>query len=70
MTQLVKDDSEVARLHINTPLMGESLVSKEFLRRTESQEYFRMQPEINILRLADRASSTGGPRPSCRSWTN
>lgn len=30
--------------------MGESLVSKEFLKRTEAREYFRMQPEINVLK--------------------
>ncbi|TVQ99779.1 MAG: uridine kinase [Desulfovibrionales bacterium] len=55
MTRLVKEDSEVGRLHINTPLMGESLVSKEFLRQTESREYFRMQPEINILKIGGQS---------------
>jgi molybdenum storage protein len=36
-------------------MMGESLVSKEFLRRTESKEYFRMQPEINVLKIGGQS---------------
>jgi len=55
MTQLVKDDTETGRLHIKTPLMGESLVSKEFLKRTETHEYFRMQPEINVLKIGGQS---------------
>ena len=31
--------------------MGESLVSKELLDKTESAEYFRMHPEINVLKI-------------------
>ena len=42
--------------------MGESLVSKTLLKRTEAAEYFRMQPDINIIKIGgqsimDRGSS-------------
>jgi molybdenum storage protein len=55
MPKLIKEKSKKGRLHIDTPLMGESLVSKEFLRRTESQEYFRMQPDINVLKIGGQS---------------
>lgn len=55
MSKLIKEDSEKGRLHIDSPLLGESLVSKEFLRRTESREYFRMQPEINVLKIGGQS---------------
>jgi molybdenum storage protein len=51
MPKLIKEESEKGRLHIDTPLMGESLVSKELLKRTESKEYFRMHPDINVLKI-------------------
>jgi molybdenum storage protein len=35
--------------------MGESLVSKEFLKRTEAKEYFRMQPDINVLKIGGQS---------------
>jgi len=37
MSKLIKEESETGRLHIDSPLMGESLVSKEFLKRTEAE---------------------------------
>ena len=40
MAKLVKEKGKKGRLHIQTPLMGESLVSKEFLKRTEGQGIF------------------------------
>jgi len=55
MGKLVKEESESGRLHIDSPLMGESLVSKEFLRRTEPGEYFRMQPEINVIKIGGQS---------------
>ena len=55
MTRLVKEKSEKGRLHIDSPLMGESLVSKEFLKRTEVKDYFRMQPEINVLKIGGQS---------------
>jgi molybdenum storage protein len=55
MAKLIKEEGETGRLHIDTPLMGESLVSKEFLKRTESKEYFRMQPDINVLKIGGQS---------------
>src|SRR5512138_209207 len=55
MAKLVKEESDKGRLHIDSPLMGESLVSKEFLKRTEAKEYFRMQPEINVLKIGGQS---------------
>jgi molybdenum storage protein len=55
MPKLIKEEPEIGRLHIDTPLMGESLVSKEFLRQTEAKEYFRMQPEINVIKIGGQS---------------
>ena len=55
MAKLIKEKGKKGRLHIDTPLMGESLVSKEFLKRTESKEYFRMQPDINVLKIGGQS---------------
>jgi molybdenum storage protein len=55
VTKLIKEKGVKGRLHIDTPLMGESLVSKEFLKRTEAKEYFRMQPDINVLKIGGQS---------------
>ncbi|MFZ0449612.1 MAG: hypothetical protein WAL98_10260 [Desulfatiglandaceae bacterium] len=55
MSKMIKEKGEKGRLHIETPLMGESLVSKEFLKVTEAEEYFRMQPEINVLKIGGQS---------------
>jgi molybdenum storage protein len=55
VTRLVKERSEKGRLHIDSRLMGESLVSKEFLKKTESKDYFRMHPEINVLKIGGQS---------------
>jgi molybdenum storage protein len=55
MGKLVKEESEKGRLHIETPLMGESLVSKELLKRTEASEYFRMHPDINVIKIGGQS---------------
>jgi len=55
MSKLIKEDSETGRLHIESSLMGESLVSKEFLKRTEAKEYFRMHPDINVLKIGGQS---------------
>lgn len=55
MAKLVKEESDKGRLHIESPLLGESLVSKEFLKRTEAKEYFRMQPEINVIKIGGQS---------------
>jgi molybdenum storage protein len=57
MAKLIKEEAEkgTGRLHIDSPMMGESLVSKEFLKTTESQEYFRMHPDINVLKIGGQS---------------
>lgn len=55
MSNIIREETEKGRLHIESPLMGESLVSKEFLRRTEAKEYFRMQPEINVIKIGGQS---------------
>lgn len=62
MSELVKEKGDMGRLHIESPLMGESLVSKEFLRRTEAREYFRMQPEINVIKIGGQSIIDRGAR--------
>jgi len=55
MAKLIKEKEKSGRLHIDTPLMGESLVDKDLLRRTESREYFRMHPDINVLKIGGQS---------------
>ena len=49
LAKLIKEKSDKGRLHIESPLMGESLVSREILKATEAREYFRMHPDIHLL---------------------
>lgn len=55
MAKLVKEEGKSGRLHLDTPLMGESLVDKDLLRRTERGEYFRMHPDINVLKIGGQS---------------
>ena len=55
MGKLIKEKPEKGRLHIYSPLMGESLASKELLKRTESAEYFRMHPDINVIKIGGQS---------------
>ncbi len=55
MGKLIKEDADKGRLHIDTPLMGESLVSRELLARTEAREYFRMHPDINVIKIGGQS---------------
>ena len=55
MAKLIKEESDKGRLHIDTPLMGESLVSKKLLGRTEATEYFRMHPDINVIKIGGQS---------------
>jgi molybdenum storage protein len=55
MGKLIKDKGRKGRLHIDSPMMGESLVSKEFLRQTEAEAYFRMHPDINVLKIGGQS---------------
>lgn len=62
MAKLIKEEGESGRLHIDTPLMGESLLDKELLRRTESREYFRMHPDINVLKIGGQSIMDRGAK--------
>jgi molybdenum storage protein len=62
MAKLVKEEGESGRLHIESNLMGESLVSKEFLKRTEAKEYFRMHPDINVLKIGGQSIMDRGAK--------
>jgi molybdenum storage protein len=55
MTKLVKEEGDSGRLHIESDLMGESLVSKDLLKSTEAKEYFRMHPDINVLKIGGQS---------------
>lgn len=55
MAKLVKEKGDTGRLHIESDLMGESLVSKKFLQRTEAESYFRMHPDINVLKIGGQS---------------
>jgi len=55
MAKLIKEESEAGRLHIESPLMGESLVDKALLKHTEAVEYFRMHPDINIIKIGGQS---------------
>jgi molybdenum storage protein len=55
MGKLIKEETDKGRLHIDTKLMGESLVSKEMLKNTESKEYFRMHPDINVIKIGGQS---------------
>ncbi|WDP91778.1 MAG: uridine kinase [Desulfobacter sp.] len=62
MGKLIKEQDEKGRLHIDTPMLGESLVSKEFLKTTESGEYFRMHPDINVLKIGGQSIMDRGSK--------
>ncbi len=62
MSKLIKEEPEKGRLHIDTPLMGESLVSKELLKRTEASEYFRMHPDINVIKIGGQSIMDRGAK--------
>jgi molybdenum storage protein len=55
MGKLYREGEDRGRLHIDSSMVGESLVSKEFLKRTEAREYFRMQPEINVIKVGGQS---------------
>lgn len=62
MGKLIKEDDAKGRLHIDTPMMGESLVSKAFLRTTEAGEYFRMHPDVNVLKIGGQSIMDRGAK--------
>ncbi|MCX5737990.1 MAG: uridine kinase [Proteobacteria bacterium] len=50
---LKRDES--GRLHIETPLMAESLMDKQLLQRTETEHVFRPLPDINVIKLGGQS---------------
>ncbi len=62
MGKLIKEKDPKGRLHIDTPLLGESLVDKELLRRTESDDYFRMHPDVNVLKIGGQSIMDRGAK--------
>lgn len=55
MSKLIKEKDAKGRLHIDSSLMGESLVSKKLLKETEKHEYFRVHPDINVLKIGGQS---------------
>ena len=62
MGKLIREKDEKGRLHIDTPLLGESLVGKALLRKTESEDYFRMQPDVNVLKIGGQSIMDRGAK--------
>ena len=62
MGKLVKEAAESGRLHIESPLMGESLVSKALLAGMERQEVFRMHPDVNVLKIGGQSIMDRGAK--------
>jgi len=50
---LVRDNS--GRLHIDTPLMAESLMDKTLLESTEAETVFRPLPNLNVIKLGGQS---------------
>ncbi len=50
---LVQDES--GRLHIETPLMAESLMDKTLLEGTEAANVFRPLPNLNVIKLGGQS---------------
>jgi molybdenum storage protein len=50
---LKRDES--GRLHIETPLMAESLMDRTLLRGTESEAVFRPLPDLNVVKLGGQS---------------
>ena len=62
MGKLIKEDQDGGRLHIDSPLMGESLVSKALLRATGQAEVFRMHPDVNVLKIGGQSIMDRGAK--------
>jgi molybdenum storage protein len=50
---LVRDHT--GRLHIDNPLMAESLMDKELLQRTETEQVFRPLPDLLVVKLGGQS---------------
>jgi molybdenum storage protein len=53
---------ETGRLHIETPLMAESLMDKDLLAGTEIEQVFRPLPELNVIKLGGQSIIDRGAR--------
>ncbi|MEL7642449.1 MAG: uridine kinase [Solidesulfovibrio sp.] len=62
MGKLVKEQQEGGRLHIDSPLMGESLVSRSLLSGMGRQEVFRMHPDVNVLKIGGQSIMDRGAK--------
>jgi molybdenum storage protein len=50
------------RLHINTPLMAESLMDRALQERTATERVFRAMPELNVVKLGGQSIIDRGRR--------
>jgi len=50
---LIRD--KTGRLHIQTPLMAESLMDKVLLDSTETKTVFRLLPDLNVIKLGGQS---------------
>jgi molybdenum storage protein len=50
---LKRDES--GRLHIDTPLMAESLMDKTLLEQTDTEHVFRPLPDLNVVKLGGQS---------------
>ena len=50
---LKRDES--GRLHIESPLMGESLMRKGLLAETETDPIFRPLPDLNVIKIGGQS---------------
>ncbi|EFL50633.1 aspartate/glutamate/uridylate kinase [Solidesulfovibrio fructosivorans JJ]] len=62
MSKLIKEAQEGGRLHIDSPLMGESLVSRKLLSGQNRGEVFRMHPDVNVLKIGGQSIMDRGAK--------
>lgn len=62
MAKLIKENESAGRLHIDSPLMGESLVSKALLQKQQGREVFRMHPDVNVLKIGGQSIMDRGAK--------
>ena len=62
MGKLIKETQEGGRLHIESPLMGESLVSRKLLGGQHRGEVFRMHPDVNVLKIGGQSIMDRGAK--------
>ncbi|MDD2585105.1 MAG: uridine kinase [Syntrophomonadaceae bacterium] len=55
-------EKDSKRLHLKSKLMGESLVSKSFIKSLEYTEPFRLLPEVNVLKIGGQSITDIGAK--------